>query len=44
VDYMRRMLTGAASLRVVELPDGDHFLPWDAADTVREALASLLGD
>jgi pimeloyl-ACP methyl ester carboxylesterase len=43
VDYMRRMLTGAAPLRVVELPDGDHFLPWDAVATVREALASLIG-
>ena len=43
VDYMRRRLTGAAPLRVVELPDGDHFLPWDAVDTVRAELASLTG-
>ncbi len=43
VDYARRMLTGAADLRVVELPEGDHFLPWNAADVVREAIASLAG-
>jgi hypothetical protein len=28
---------------VLELPDGDHVLPWDAADTVREDLAALTG-
>ncbi len=43
VDYARRMLAGAAALRVVELPEGDHFLPWNAGDVMREAIASLSG-
>jgi pimeloyl-ACP methyl ester carboxylesterase len=43
VDYARRMLAGAAELRVVELPEGDHFLPWNAGDVVREAITSLSG-
>jgi pimeloyl-ACP methyl ester carboxylesterase len=42
VDYARRMFP-ASRLRVIELPDGDHFLPWDAVDTVRTAIASLTG-
>jgi pimeloyl-ACP methyl ester carboxylesterase len=42
VDYARRMFP-AARLRVIELPEGDHFLPWDATDTVRQAIASLTG-
>jgi pimeloyl-ACP methyl ester carboxylesterase len=42
VDYARRMFP-AARLRVIELPEGDHFLPWDAVDTVRTAIGSLTG-
>lgn len=41
VAYARRTLAGAAELRVVELPEGDHFLPWREVGAVREAIASL---
>jgi len=41
--YAQRMLTGASEVRLVDLPYGDHFLPWNAQDTLRSALASLTG-
>lgn len=41
--FAQRMLTGASAVRLVDLPDGDHFLPWNAVDTLRAALATLLG-
>lgn len=43
VDYARRLLAEAAVLRVVELPEADHFLPWREVGAVREAIASLAG-
>jgi pimeloyl-ACP methyl ester carboxylesterase len=42
VDYARRVFA-PDRLRVIELPEGDHFLPWDAVDTVRTAISSLTG-
>jgi pimeloyl-ACP methyl ester carboxylesterase len=43
VEYARRTLASAAGLRVIDLPEGDHFLPWNAGDTVRAAITSLGG-
>ena len=42
VAYMQRELTGAASLRVIDLPEANHFLPWAQERTVREAVESML--
>ncbi|MFN0012410.1 MAG: alpha/beta fold hydrolase [Phycisphaerales bacterium] len=42
VAYMTREFTGAASVRVVDLPDAGHFLPWAEEEHVREAVESML--
>lgn len=42
VAYMQRELTGTASLRVIDLPEANHFLPWAQQSTVREAIESML--
>lgn len=41
VAYMQRMFMHAASLEVVTIPGGDHFLPWNQAEEVRAAIARL---
>ncbi len=42
VAYMERELTGAASVRVVELPEAGHFLPWQHEGVVRDVVEGLL--
>lgn len=42
VAYMQRMLRSVARLQVEALEGGDHFLPWNARDSVRKALAMAL--
>jgi pimeloyl-ACP methyl ester carboxylesterase len=42
VDYMRRMLSGSARLTVRRVRGGDHFLPWNRPDVLRDAIARLL--
>lgn len=39
--YMQRAFTGAASIEVVTIPGGDHFLPWNRSAEVRGAIARL---
>lgn len=39
VDYLRRRLGNARCVDTVLLPGADHFLPWNAADQVRAAIA-----
>lgn len=43
VDYMRAMLTNAASVEVILLEGQDHFIPWSAEPTVREAIQRAIG-
>jgi pimeloyl-ACP methyl ester carboxylesterase len=39
VPYMQAELSGAQALRTMVLPGRNHFLPWNSADVVREAIA-----
>lgn len=41
VPYMQRAFTGASPIEVVTITGGDHFLPWNRAREVREAIARL---
>lgn len=43
VAYMKSTLTHAPSVRVVEFPASGHFIPWEHAREVREAITSLTG-
>jgi pimeloyl-ACP methyl ester carboxylesterase len=41
VAYMQRTLTGAAPLRITTLPGQGHFIPWERADAIRQAVADM---
>lgn len=41
VAYIRSMLVNARSLDIVTLPRQGHFIPWERADTIREAVLRL---
>jgi len=40
--YSRQRLSGAESIRFVELPDAGHFLPWRRVDDLCEAITALV--
>jgi pimeloyl-ACP methyl ester carboxylesterase len=42
VAFMQTQLRGARELRTVLLEGANHFLPWNAVATVREALRDAL--
>ena len=42
VAYMQRELTRAVSLRVIDLAEANHFLPWAQEPVVRDAIGSML--
>lgn len=44
VPYMQARLVGAACVQTTLLPGADHFLPWNAQATVRDALRRALED
>lgn len=37
--YAKRMMTSAHPFELIELPDANHFLPWEHADVVRHAIS-----
>jgi pimeloyl-ACP methyl ester carboxylesterase len=39
VAYLRRALTGASRVETIVLEHADHFLPWNAATVVRQAIS-----
>lgn len=41
VSYVRERLTGAASVEVVTLEGQGHFIPWQRADVIRDAIRRL---
>lgn len=41
VAYLQRMLTGSRRVETVVLEGANHFLPWNAADAVRRAIARV---
>jgi len=43
VDYMQRHFVNAASVKLVSLPEADHFLPWTHEATLRAEIAGLIG-
>jgi pimeloyl-ACP methyl ester carboxylesterase len=42
VPFMQAQLTGAACVKTILLPGRNHFLPWNSADVVRDAVRLAL--
>ncbi|MFG0257267.1 MAG: alpha/beta fold hydrolase [Phycisphaerales bacterium JB043] len=42
VDYMLERFTPTQDVEVITIEGGNHFLPWNAEETVRQAIASAL--
>lgn len=42
VEYMQRAFTNAASIEVVTVEGGDHFVPWNQQQVVRDAVEQAL--
>lgn len=44
VAYTQRMLTNAASIKVITLDRKGHFTPWEDPDVIRHAIETLVGN
>ncbi|UYV13892.1 MAG: alpha/beta hydrolase [Phycisphaera sp.] len=42
VEYMRHAFTNAASIEVITIEDGNHFIPWQRPDVVRDAVVRAI--